>query len=180
MRTFIFIALLILAPVMASIYGFIHDQITFSISEEFFTKFRFNNYDLPHSWHPRAKAGMIGIINAWKVGIPFGIILTAVGRIHQNTRKLLFYTIYAYLLTFLFSLIFSVTASYMPAGTDILAVKHNLPKNILDPVAFQRVEKINNFGYVGGIIGMLSGIGLHVLLYKRDIKNSVKGTSPKS
>ncbi len=179
MRTFIFIALLILAPVLASFYGFIHDQITFSISEEFFTKFRFNNYDLPYSWHPRAKAGMIGIINAWQVGIPFGIILTAVGRIHQNTRKLLFYTIYAYLLTFLFSLVFSVIASYMPATSDILAVKH-LPENILDPVAFQRVEKINNFGYVGGIIGMLFGIGLHILLYKRDIKNEAKGTSTKS
>ena len=176
MRTFIFIALLIVAPMMAGLYGFIHDQITYSISEEFFTKFRFNDYDFPHAWHPRARAGMIGILNAWKTGIPFGIVLTAVGRIHMNTRKLLMYTFYTYLLTFLMSFAFSVTAAYMPITSDIMALKLSLPANILDPIAFQRVVQINNFGYVGGIIGMLLGVGLHILLYKRD-KNKALGTS---
>jgi hypothetical protein len=168
MRTFIFIALLILAPVLASIYGFIHDQITFAISEEFFTKFRFNNYDMPEAWHPRARAGMIGVMNAWKAGIPFGIILTFVGKIHQNTRKLLFYTIYAYILTFSLSFVFSMIAFYLPATPDITSVQQHMPENILDPEAFQRVVQMNNFGYVGGIIGMILGIGLQVLLYKRD------------
>jgi hypothetical protein len=176
MRTFIFIALLIVAPMMAGLYGFIHDQITYSISEEFFTKFRFNDYDFPHAWHPRARAGMIGILNAWKTGIPFGIILTAVGRIHMNTRKLLLYTFYTYLLTFLMSFAFSVTAAYIPITSDMIALKLSLPANILDPIAFQRVVQINNFGYVGGIIGMLLGVGLHILLYKRD-KNKALGTS---
>lgn len=175
MRTFIFIALLILAPMMAGLYGFIHDQITYTISEEFFTKFRFAHYDFPHAWHPRARAGMIGILNAWKTGIPFGIVLTAVGRIHMNTRKLLFYTFYTYLLTFFMSFAFALIAEYMPVA-DIAASRQSLPANILDPVAFQRVVQINNFGYVGGIVGMLMGIGLHVLLYKRD-KNKAVGTS---
>jgi len=180
MRTFIIIALLILAPMMASLYGFIHDQITFSISEEFFTKFRFNDYDMPHSWHPRAKAGMIGILNAWKTGIPFGIILTAIGRIHKTNNKLLFYTFYTYLLTFFFSFAFSLIAVYMPLASEMTAIQKNLPANILDPIAFQRVESINNFGYIGGIIGMFMGIGLHILLYRIDLKNSIKGTSTKS
>jgi len=176
MRTFIFIALLIIAPMMAGLYGFIHDQITYNISEEFFTKFRFDHYDFPYAWHPRARAGMIGILNAWKTGIPFGIILTAVGRIHMNTHKLLVYTFYTYLLTFFMSFAFSIAAAYMPVPADIVALKLSMPKNILDPIAFQRVVQINNFGYVGGIIGMLMGIGLHVLLYKRD-KNKALGTS---
>jgi len=180
MRTFIIIALLILAPMLASFYGFIHDQITFSISEEFFTKFRFKDYDMPHTWHPRAKAGMIGILNAWQTGIPFGIILTMVGRIHKNNHKLLFYTFYAYLLTFFFSFAFSMIAIYMPAASDMLAIRKNLPADILDPVSFQRVETINNYGYIGGIIGMLMGIGLHILLYRIDLKKLAKGTSTKS
>jgi hypothetical protein len=176
MRTFIFIALLILAPMMAALYGFIHDQITFSISEEFFTKFRFAHYDFPHAWHPRARAGMIGIINAWKTGIPFGIILTAVGRIHANTHKLLFYTFYTYLLTFFMSFAFAIIAEYVPVSTDVVNFRQTLPENITDPIAFQRVVQINNFGYVGGIVGMLMGIGLHILLYKKD-KNKALGTS---
>ncbi|MGN6647443.1 MAG: hypothetical protein ACTHJT_13060 [Cytophaga sp.] len=179
MRTFIFIALLILAPMLASLYGFIHDQITFSISEEFFTKFRFKDYDMPHTWHPRAKAGMIGILNAWKTGIPFGIILTVVGRIHHNDKKLMFYTFYTYLLTFFCSFAFSMAAVYMPVAGEMEAIHKTLPTNILDPIAFQRVERINNFGYIGGIIGMLMGIGLHILLYKIDIKKQSGGTSSK-
>jgi hypothetical protein len=179
MRTFIFVALLILAPVIASFYGFIHDQITFSISEEFFTKFRFLNYDFPHAWHPRARAGMIGILNAWKTGIPFGIILTAVGSIHKNTRKLLFYTLYTFALTFVMSLLFSIIAANISVPADVIASKESLPENILDPIAFQRVVQINNFGYVGGIIGMLLGVGLHMLLHKRD-KNKMLETSNQS
>lgn len=135
---------------------------------------------MPHSWHPRAKAGMIGILNAWKTGIPFGIILTAVGRIHKTNNKLLFYTFYAYLLTFFFSFMFSALAIYMPVTSEVVAIRKNLPANILDPIAFQRVETINNYGYIGGIIGMLMGIGLHVLLYKIDLKKLDKGTSSKS
>ena len=165
---------------MASLYGFLHDQITFSISEEFFTKFRFNDYNMPHSWHPRAKAGMIGILNAWKTGIPFGIILTAVGRIHKNTHKLMMYTFYTYLVTFFMTAVFSTIAIYMPAPEEMIELVKSMPVNITDPVAFQRVVRINNFGYIGGIIGMLMGIGLHVFLYKRDIKIITKGTSPKS
>lgn len=180
MRTFIFIVLLILAPVLASLYGFLHDQITFSISEEFFTKFRFNDYVMPHTWHPRAKAGMIGIMNAWKTGIPFGIILTAVGRIHKNTHKLMVYTFYTYLVTFFMTAAFSLIAIYMPAPAEMVELVKTMPANITDPIAFQRVVRINNFGYVGGIIGMLMGIGLHMFLYKRDIKNAANGTSAKS
>lgn len=176
MRTFIFVALLIVAPMMAALYGFIHDQITYSISEEFFTKFRFEHYDFPKAWHPRARAGMIGIVNAWKTGIPFGIILTAVGRIHTNTHKLLTYTLYTYVLTFFMSFAFALLAEYIPVSYDAIGFKQGLPDNILDPVAFQRVVQINNFGYVGGIIGMLMGIGLHIFLYKRD-KNKALGTS---
>jgi hypothetical protein len=168
MRTFIFIALLILAPVLASLYGFLHDQITYTISEEFFTKFRFQNYNMPEVWHPRARAGMIGIMNAWKVGIPFGIILTFVGRIHQNTRKLLFYTTYAYILTFTMSFVFSMISMYISATPDLAIAQQQMPANITDPAAFQRVVQMNNFGYVGGIIGMILGIGLQVFLYKRD------------
>ncbi|WP_299248540.1 hypothetical protein [uncultured Cytophaga sp.] len=174
MRTFIFIALLILAPVLASFYGFIHDQMTFSISEEFFTKFRFNNYEFPHSWHPRVRAGMIGMLNAWQTGIPFGIVLTAVGRIHRNTRKLLFYTFYTFVLTFTMASLFSIIAAYMPIPTDIAIARQSMPEDILDPIAFQRVVQINNFGYVGGIIGMLLGIGLHVLLYRRDKNKAIE------
>lgn len=180
MRTFIIIALLILAPMMASLYGFIHDQITFSISEEFFTKFRFKDYDMPYAWHPRAKAGMIGILNAWQTGIPFGLILTMVGRIHKNNNKLLFYTFYTYLLTFFCSFLFSMAAIYLPVASDTVAIGKNLPADILDPIAFQRVETINNYGYIGGIIGMLMGIGLHILLFKIDLKRLAKGTSTKS
>jgi hypothetical protein len=169
MRLFLFIALLILAPMLASIYGFIHDQITFSISEEFFTKFRFLDYDLPKNWHPRAKAGFIGIMNAWKVGIPFGIILTTIGRIHKKDLDFLNYTFLAYMTTFLMSFIFTMIAIYMPEPTEDAIT---LPADITDKIAFARVVTINNFGYVGGIIGMLCGIGLHMFFYKRNLKKA--------
>jgi len=169
MRLFLFIALLILAPMLASIYGFIHDQITFSISEEFFTKFRFLEYDLPKTWHPRAKAGFIGILIAWKAGIPFGIILTFVGRIHKRDLDFLNYTVMTYVATFFMSFLLTMIAIYMPESSEDALT---LPPDIIDRMAFERVVTINNFGYVGGIIGMLCGVGIQMFFYRRNLKKN--------
>lgn len=179
MRLFIFIALLLIAPAIAGIYGFIHDQITFAVSEEFFTKLRFLEFDLPDNWPPSAKAGVIGIANAMKAGIPFGIVLTAIGKIHKKDFHLLNYTIYAYLLTCLMSFVFTILALYMPLAPQEVREVATMPADILDPIAFQRVILMNNYGYVGGIIGMFMGIGLQIFFYKKNLKKEALG-NPKA
>lgn len=176
MRIFIFIILLIMAPAIAGIYGFIHDQITFSISEEFFTKVRFNEFDLPKNWSPAIKAGIIGIFTAAKAGIPLGIVLTAVGKIHRKDSDLLSYTVYAYMITMFTAFACTLIAIYLPQTPERLMEAVTLPMNINDPISFQRVVTINNFGYAGGVIGMLMGISLQIFFYKKNLKKENPGT----
>ena len=39
----VLILILIIAPIMAAVYGAIHDQLSFTISPEYFTKFKFRH-----------------------------------------------------------------------------------------------------------------------------------------
>jgi hypothetical protein len=175
MRIFIYLSLVIIAPLLAAVFGFIHDQITYSICPEFFQKIRFDNYpDLPEGWHDRTKAGMIGVLNSWKIGIPLGLLLTAVATIHKKLERILSYTLTTYGMTIIITFI-SVMVG--------LFTSEALPKNwtplegINDQLGLYKVMNMNNFAYMGGVIGMFLGLTYHLFRYKRDNKrNPEEGT----
>lgn len=113
-----FIALvfiLIIGPILGGVYGIIHDQITYSISEEYYSKFKFIQFGL-ENWglgnnigtavtpeiqlsNPRFGAGIIRVLATWWVGMIIGIVLGFVGLIHKNGKEMFQSTIKAFLLT---------------------------------------------------------------------------------
>lgn len=65
---------------LAAAYGAIHDQITFVISPEYFTRMKFRqfawaNVGLP----PRAFASVVGVLATWWVGLFAGWFLARLG-----------------------------------------------------------------------------------------------------
>jgi len=115
-----FIALLlilIIAPILGGVYGIIHDQITYTISNEYYSKFKFVQFGLSEDhWamghnigteklpeiklrQPRLGALIIGILATWWVGMIIGIVLGLVGLIHKNGKVMFITTMKAFLLT---------------------------------------------------------------------------------
>ncbi len=168
MRIFIYLSLALIAPLLAALYGFIHDQITYSICPEFFQKIRFEDYPgLPEMWHDRTKAGMIGVLNSWKVGIPLGVILTAVSTIHKKLDRILSYTLTTYgitiIITFISVMFGLFTSESLPSIWTPL-------EGIEDQLGLYKVMNMNNFAYMGGVIGMFLGLIYHLFRYKLDNK----------
>jgi hypothetical protein len=51
MRKFgVFAATIFFTIIIAGLYGIIHDQITYSISPEYFTKFKYRQFGFEPSW----------------------------------------------------------------------------------------------------------------------------------
>jgi hypothetical protein len=69
-----------LGAISGGIYGVIHDQVNHSISEEYFTRFKFIQfaYARPPDSSPRVFVGVIGFLAAWWVGALVGWILARV------------------------------------------------------------------------------------------------------
>ncbi|HEY6172439.1 MAG TPA: hypothetical protein VIX80_09295, partial [Candidatus Kapabacteria bacterium] len=75
-------------------YGIIHDQLTYSISPEYYTKFKFFQFGLLDSGkeaqfsNPRIQVSVVGFMATWWMGLPVGLILGLVGLIHTDRKQM--------------------------------------------------------------------------------------------
>ena len=61
--------MIVLATLLAGIYGSLHDQVTYSISSEYFTIFKFDQFGF-QDWgnnNPRLTTAIIGFLATWWV-----------------------------------------------------------------------------------------------------------------
>ena len=67
--------LIFIGTLAACVYGILHDQITYSISEEFYTKIRFAQNEIPQSesWWGVTK---VAVLNTWKIGLIISFTLS--------------------------------------------------------------------------------------------------------
>ena len=69
-------AFLVACMAVAGVFGILHDQISFSVSPEYYTHFKFRQFHLLDlDWPDRVRAGMVGFMACWWMGIPLGIAL---------------------------------------------------------------------------------------------------------
>lgn len=169
------ILILVIAPVLGGIYGILHDQITYTISPEYYSKFKFIQFGL-ENWglgknigtmknpeirlnNPRFGASIIGTLATWWVGMIIGIILGLIGLIHKNGKIMFKTTMKAFLLTTGVALLTGIIG--LVYGKLFLIKNRpnwNLPENVIDLDSFIMVGSMHNFSYLGGLIGLVIGI----------------------
>jgi hypothetical protein len=142
---------IVLAPVIAGVYGAIYDMIVFTFAPEFFTVYRFPSYDISEHMNPIIGAAIIGFANAWKVGIPVGIVLGALSYMHRNIQKTFRYMMWSYTIV--------VVSAVVASSIALVSMRNQLSENVYigtDEKLKSTVEIImnmNNFAYSGALIG---------------------------
>jgi len=95
-KIFTFIVIVVISIIIGCLYGILNDQLTFSISNEYYTKFKFNQFGLISEKteysiiKPRILVTITGIIATWWVGLIFGITLGGVSLFKQSNYKSMF------------------------------------------------------------------------------------------
>lgn len=165
----------LITPILAGLYGIVHDQLTYTISPEYYTKFKFTQFQLAAkgqaiSIPERLGAAIVGFLATWWVGIPIALIFgaialklsdwqTMVTHIFQAYWKILKSAMICGLLGFVSSMIY---LSSMMNHTCFFIYTY---KEIEDIKSFLIVGTIHNFSYLGGLVGLIWG-GRY--LYKAD------------
>lgn len=169
------ILILILAPILGGIYGVIHDQITYSISEEYYTKFKFIQFGL-ENWgmgrnigtlrtieieldSPRLGVAIVGLLATWWVGLIIGIFLGLIGLIHRNGKEMFNTSLKAFVITIGIALLTGLIG--LLYGKIFLVNNPPnwfLPDNLIDRESFIMVGSMHNFSYLGGLIGLIGAI----------------------
>lgn len=157
----VFSLFLFCSIIIAGIYGIIHDQITYSISPEYFTKFKYRQFGFEPLWFggDRQTVAIIGFLATWWMGLIIGGILGLIALIfpdHKTMEKALRKTILlVFCIAIICSLIGGLYGRYYLAYTQ---VNWWLPENLIDYKAFVIVGSIHNFSYLGGVLGIFAGI----------------------
>ena len=166
------LSMLIIVPLIAGVYGISHDQITYSISSEYFTHFKFIQFNIDENLREseRLAAAIVGFLSTWWVGVILAIPLGLIG-----FRKMDFITyrksrIQSIKILFLVAIIFGVigyivgliyTSSMTDWPMNVGARPGNVSKltNSLLQIKywdnFMVVGTIHNFSYFGVLVGLL-------------------------
>ena len=171
---------ILLTPLLAGLYGILHDQLTYTISHEYYTKFKFIQFGL---WdregeaifsNPRLAVAKVGFLATWWTGIFIGLGHGLTGLIHPDSKTMIkviskatFITLLIALLTGLFGL------AYGKIHLAQTGVNWWLPENLLDKENFISVGSMHNFSYLGGLLGLILGI-IYQIRQKRKTTSNTK------
>lgn len=151
---------------IAAVYGIAHDQITYSISSEYFTEVKFKQFSYANfGFSDRIFVCFIGAIASWWVGMVIAWFL-ARKLIPKQPRKRAYRQIAIGFgivfgcgilfggLGFAYGIIRGPNANY---GDWLWATRHY---RITDIWAFVRVAYIHNASYLGGLVGLIAALTL--------------------
>ena len=170
------ILIIVSSTILASIYGFLHNQISYSISSEYFTKFKIQQFDFVYSsiYAPRLKAALIGILSTWWFGLLLGLIIGIVGMLQRNSKIMWKSSIGAIFRTLGIAIGIGIVGILV--GKFIISnlnTSWNLPAEINDRKSFLTAGTMHNFSYLGGIIGLIYGIIYQLKIKKASAQHRV-------
>lgn len=143
---------------IAGVYGIIHDQITVTISPEYYTEFKFHQFKINHNhFSLRAGASIVGFLATWWAGIPIGIILGALTVFMFPRSQSLRQFIRAIGLVFLVTIVFGILG-YLFGSSGLKNPDYLIPKNVVDTSSYIKVGIIHSYSYLGGLIGLICGV----------------------
>ncbi len=171
-KIFRFIQIMFVAILCSMAYGILLDQVTFTISDEYFTKFKFIRFGIGQLHmkeimgaaevrlqYPRLGVVQIAVLASWWVGMLMGIILGVIGLFHSNSKEM-----YRIALKSIFIILaITILVAIIGCAYGGLYVVDNppdwpFPINLFDQRSFIVVGCIHNFSYIGGGLGLLVAI----------------------
>lgn len=151
-----FATFLVVAVIVAGLFGALHDQISYSVSHEYFTKFKFVQFawagaDLP----ARVRVAEIGFLASWWMGIPLGLFTGLAGFIHPDAghmKRALWISLPVIVGCTLLCAPCGLLISFLNTAELDLAdyPLRYIPPDLEQPRRFICAGTMHNFAYAGG------------------------------
>jgi hypothetical protein len=166
----VLILTIILTPILAGLYGALHDQISYTISPEYFTKFKFEQFGLDVNLFggERQTAAVVGIMATWWTGIFIGIGHGLTGLMHKDYKQMSRVIFKASMITIGVAMVIGLLGLvYGKLFLNGENLDWAFPENLIDKPNFISVGSMHNFSYLGGLLGLIVGIIYQVRVCKQ-------------
>jgi MFS family permease len=161
--------LFVTACVFAGIYGAAHNQISYTVSPEYFTRFKFHQFRIDNNVPDRIGAAIVGWRAAWWMGIVIGAVLIPLGLLIRGNANCFWGMIRVFGVVAATTLIVglaALTVAFVVVDTEVAGEITRYGHEMTNDVAFARAGTMHNFSYLGGLIGIITG-GVTVLWQRR-------------
>jgi hypothetical protein len=151
---------LLLSVIAAGLFGALHDQISYTVSPEYFTKFKFVQFAWLGSTLPaRVRAAEIGFLASWWMGIPLGLLTGLAGFIHADAARMRRALLLSLPVITGFTLLFALTGLILgflkTAELDLADYPERfIPPDLDEPRRFICAGTMHNFAYLGGALSI--------------------------
>jgi hypothetical protein len=153
----------VIGGLLAAVYGTIHDQLTYTISPEYFTKLKFRQFHYADfQLGERIFVATIGILATWWAGMFLGWVL---GRrfVPNQPPEIAKRNILKGLLTVFGTCLLFATIGFSYGSFRQSAVLHDWSTilssyNVIDGLAFVQVAYIHNGSYLGALAGLFFSV----------------------
>ena len=149
--------LLLASCALAGAYGMIHNQISYTVSPEYFHDFKFIQFDIPSG--TRRDASVVGWRASWWMGLILGLPVMAACLFIRDGRRFArtFLLVAASVVcgTLAFGLV-ALLLSFLTLDAGDLPI-WAYREGVEDPIAFVHAGNMHNASYLGGIVS--AGLG---------------------
>jgi hypothetical protein len=157
------------ACLLAGIYGAIHDQISYTVAPSYYHDFKFIQFAIDPTLHNRLGASIVGWNASWWMGILIGLPIYVAGLFVRGHGEFCRAYLRAAMLVVLTALLIGLAAL---AFSFVLIDAQHLPtwmagRSVGNPVAFARAGTMHNYSYLGGFVGLISGVVLMILAARK-------------
>lgn len=173
-RIAVLIGTIIFSVLVAALYGALHDQVTYTLSPEYFTKFKYEQFGLEPSWFggDRPTVAVVGVFATWWTGLIIGVALGWLGLLFSDHKIMCRVIGRALALTICIAILAGVLGFWCGRLTSIPDMVL-IPGNVVDKKAFFIVGCIHTFSYMGGLVGVLAGVFYMLIIKARKDKRQV-------
>ncbi len=160
-RLFAVFVLFAVACFLSGAYGALHNQISYSVSHEYFTKFKFAQFGITPELQNRLGAAIVGWQASWWMGVVIGIFVIPFGLLVRDTRSFIVAVLRSFLVIVLTTLVTGLTAllvAHLVIPTSPSEEWTFRGVAIADAASFRRTGTMHNFSYIGGLLGIATGM----------------------
>ena len=149
---------LLLFPFIAGLYGALHDQLSFTVSPEYFTRFKYDQFGFDPAWFGghRPTVAVIGFLATWWVGLLIGLFLGGTALLQPDAAHMRKAVQRGVAITFATAALCAILGlCYGWFLLDGAPQGSHLPSDVVDTHAFLTVGSMHNCSYGGGVLGLI-------------------------
>ena len=171
----IFLLFLPAAVLAAGLFGIVHDQISYSVSNEYFTKFKFIQFRLLDPGVPeRIRAAEVGFLASWWMGIPLGILCGSAGFIQRSSTLMSRALAQTLIIVAIFTMLVALAGlAYGWEQTATIDLNNYrgwfIPRDVKEIRRFLCAGYMHNSAYLGGVLSIVIAWLFHLTFRARHV-----------